>query len=835
MSSFSKEWKAKNHQIIKFMKKITSNKFVLRSLQLDPTSYLFKTRLSVILVFFFLGFFSANSATIFVNSATGSDLNTGTSSASPYKTFHKAYTMAASGDVINLTGTFDWTAGDEIGDANGNGYSLSKAITIIGQSANTTFIQAAPASNTADRRVFTFNANVSIQNLTIRNGKNSSQGGGLYASSRTLDFINVAIENNYGDGGGAAFFSVCTLTFTNCTFEGNNSTSYAAVLYAQQSKTTLTNCTMANNTASGNTIFQVENYNMSGYELNLTNVTVAFNTVLTTSDYHGHIYQQGTQIVRLKNCLFAKNLSPNTATKHDYLNYSSTAYTVAENNLIENDYNWAGYGLTNGVNNNIIGNQASAILLNTLALNSSSNGTKTLALIAGSPAINSGSSTSNGIVTIPTTDQRGVARSGNTDIGSYEYVPAIREWVGTTSTVSTVTSNWTNSIVPVAGENVSISASAVNDLVLTSNLTFGDLTFNGAIRKVDLGNYTLTATTINGANATNYVKTSGTGKLIMTLANNASKVFPIGNVAYNPLTITNKSGSSDVFSARVLVGAFMEGLTGAAITSTVLNRTWDISKTNANAGSGVDIVFNWNAGEVVNGSFVTPKMNHYSSTTSNWEVPTVATSVFGSNMLTVTGYTGTFSPFTVAEGPTALPVEMVYFLANCSEADVQIQWQTASEHNSDYFQLETSLDAVNWEMIQTIPAAGFSQELINYIAVDKDALRNQKYYRLKQVDFNGDFEIYGPLKADCAVESTNIGLHPNPCATEVMLSIASQIPTEVNYTLISPEGKVLENKQMAVQSGITLFTLDVSNYPSGMYMLQFDVNDKRFIKKLTVQ
>ena len=186
-------------------------------------------------------------------------------------------------------------------------------------------------------------------------------------------------------------------------------------------------------------------------------------------------------------------------------------------------------------------------------------------------------------------------------------------------------------------------------------------------------------------------------------------------------------------------------------------------------------------------------------------------------------------------GSTPLPVTMSYFKLNCVEEDVDLIWQTASEHNSDYFQLETSLDAVNWEMIQTIPAAGFSQELINYIAVDKDALRNQKYYRLKQVDFNGDFEIYGPLKADCAVESTNISLHPNPFATEVTLSIASQIPTEVNYTLISPEGKVIENKQLAVQSGITLFTLDVSNYPSGMYMLQFDVNDKRFIKKLTVQ
>ena len=112
--------------------------------------------------------------------------------------------------------------------------------------------------------------------------------------------------------------------------------------------------------------------------------------------------------------------------------------------------------------------------------------------------------------------------------------------------------------------------------------------------------YTKKSTMVNFLN-------SGTGKLIQTLANNASVTFPIGNTTYNPVAITNKSGASDVFSARVLVGAFMEGLTGAAITSTVLNRTWDISKTNANAGSGVDFVFNWNAGEVANGNFVTPK------------------------------------------------------------------------------------------------------------------------------------------------------------------------------------------------------------------------------------
>jgi hypothetical protein len=178
---------------------------------------------------------------------------------------------------------------------------------------------------------------------------------------------------------------------------------------------------------------------------------------------------------------------------------------------------------------------------------------------------------------------------------------------------------------------------------------------------------------------------------------------------------------------------------------------------------------------------------------------------------------------------------MSSFNLTCVEEDVEVSWQTASEYNSNYFQLETSLDGLNWEIAETLPAAGFSQELINYSFVDQDAARKEKYYRLKQVDFNGEYEMYGSLKADCALESSEVSLYPNPCESLVTLSFSSQIPTKINYTLISPEGKVLENKQMSIQSGITVYTLDVSEYQSGMYMLQFEINEKRFIKKLTVQ
>ena len=433
----------------------------------------------------------------------------------------------------------------------------------------------------------------------------------------------------------------------------------------------------------------------------------------------------------------------------------------------------------------------------------------------------------------------GSCGSDYSDTGAVElYGTNICQWTGAINGSWANSGNWCAGIIADAGRSVDISATAQNEPVLDANRTIGTLRFNSGSKKVVLGNYNLTVSDILGGDTLNYVQTSGTGSLRAALGGvGGSFNFATGKSSFNPVTITNNSGSDDYFTVRV--SDAIENNVGLSPSSKYVNRTWNIGKATDNGGTGISFLFNWYASQVVNGPVSTPILNHYGT---NWAsavgTSALLASAAGAESLlsmTHTNYTGTFSPFAISDGSTPLPVTMSYFKVNCVEEDVEVIWQTASEHNSDYFQLETSLDGVNWEIGQTLPAAGFSQELLNYNAVDQDASRNQKYYRLKQVDFNGAFEMYGPLKADCAIESTSIGLQPNPCETEVTISIASKKATDLNYTLISPEGKVLETKQIAVHSGITLYTFDVSHYPSGMYMMQFDVNDKRFIKKLTVQ
>ncbi len=166
-------------------------------------------------------------------------------------------------------------------------------------------------------------------------------------------------------------------------------------------------------------------------------------------------------------------------------------------------------------------------------------------------------------------------------------------WMGTNSTDWNTASNWSNNAVPASGANININAAAVNDLVLDQNRSIGILTFNGANRKVVLGNHQLTLVQVGNANATNYVQTNGTGKLKTAIASAATFEFPVGKGYYNPLSITNNTGSADDFSVNLTDSILDAGTTGSSIPNPSVNSTWNVTKTNANGGSGVDLVFSW--------------------------------------------------------------------------------------------------------------------------------------------------------------------------------------------------------------------------------------------------
>lgn len=135
--------------------------------------------------------------------------------------------------------------------------------------------------------------------------------------------------------------------------------------------------------------------------------------------------------------------------------------------------------------------------------------------------------------------------------------------------------------------------------------------------------------------------------------------------------------------------------------------------------------------------------NRTSST--NWSSTTAGT--INSAVITLSNTVKPASGQTYIWSPPVvpLPIELVSFDGVNLSDDVYLNWTTASEFNSDYFEILRSIDAINYESVGKVDAGDFSTQNLNYTFIDYNLLPNIYYYKLNQVDYNGVYKMYGPV------------------------------------------------------------------------------------------
>lgn len=168
-------------------------------------------------------------------------------------------------------------------------------------------------------------------------------------------------------------------------------------------------------------------------------------------------------------------------------------------------------------------------------------------------------------------------------------------------------------------------------------------------------------------------------------------------------------------------------------------------------------------------------------------------------------------------------------------------WQTASELNNDFFTLEQSLDAINWEVIKTINGAGNSNCILNYSYEIPPPYDNTAYYRLKQTDYDGSFEYSNVISAIC--EYTQVPLHykiyPNPAniLDNPVLFLEGLEPEEEILILVRDVyGRLLFSRVfLSNNNGSVLEALDTQKQLSpGIYYIVGANNDEIYGTKLII-
>ncbi len=115
--------------------------------------------------------------------------------------------------------------------------------------------------------------------------------------------------------------------------------------------------------------------------------------------------------------------------------------------------------------------------------------------------------------------------------------------------------------------------------------------------------------------------------------------------------------------------------------------------------------------------------------------------------------------------PDPLPVELIKFESKVSDDGIDVFWSTASEINNDYFIVERSVDGISWKDIGSIEGAGTTNSLTEYFFKDKNPEEGTNYYRLVQVDYDGQNSYSKVISAySKQVDEISIpfSIYPNP-------------------------------------------------------------------------
>ena len=375
---------------------------------------------------------------------------------------------------------------------------------------------------------------------------------------------------------------------------------------------------------------------------------------------------------------------------------------------------------------------------------------------------------------------------------------------------------------------------STDEVSFNSGLTInGNITFTSGLLSTTDSNIVVIGN-MNGGNAISYFKSTGAGKLKHAVNQTSTIQFPVGNSNYNAVSITNNSGNSDNFSVRVLDQVYNNGYSGVLSTKDRINRTWDISKETANAGSGVDFTFNWNGSAEEIGTVSNPILNHFNSTTGKWEMPAVTRAAFTSGQsVTFTGYTGTFSPFGVGTGQ-ALPVTWVSFKGQAQENNTLLTWTTASENRNDHFEVERSLDAKNFEMVQTLASKGNQGGQYSFIDAQANQFGKVIYYRLKQVDIDGSATYSNTVVVSFNNKGIVVGsLFPVPCHDVLNANISASNSGKAIVRVSDISGKEVSTQIFNLNKGSNMIELNTTQLPSGMYFMNITADGVSTIVKFS--
>jgi len=278
----------------------------------------------------------------------------------------------------------------------------------------------------------------------------------------------------------------------------------------------------------------------------------------------------------------------------------------------------------------------------------------------------------------------------------------------------------------------------------------------------------------------------------------------------------NISGIGDIGTIDITRGHY--ALDGQGNSKSIL-RWFDIEvDSEKNTNLNADVVFTYFMGDLEYTGEV-PGFSLFKrpipGVADDWEVvPSTASTTATSKTLTANNVES-FSTWTAANSNTPMPIVLLSFDGKPVNNRVELTWVTAAEINNDYFTIERSVNGTDFEEIAEVEGAGTSSQSKRYSLNDYEPLNGVSYYRLKQTDYNGEFEYSKPISVYLnSSRMADVKVYPNP--SNGRFQVVTGAEHDVEYRIVDMQGRTITTGVARPQ---TVNTIEMLSVPKGIYSL----------------
>ncbi|HEY5533443.1 MAG TPA: T9SS type A sorting domain-containing protein, partial [Ignavibacteria bacterium] len=175
------------------------------------------------------------------------------------------------------------------------------------------------------------------------------------------------------------------------------------------------------------------------------------------------------------------------------------------------------------------------------------------------------------------------------------------------------------------------------------------------------------------------------------------------------------------------------------------------------------------------------------------------------------------------------PVELTSFAASIFGRDVKLNWVTATETNNSGFEIQRSMqNENNWEKVGFVKGNGTKNTPTNYTYTDSKLNTGKYQYRLKQIDYNGNYEYFllnGFVNISNASKYDLSQNYPNPFNPVTNIDYELPLDSKVMIKVYDISGRVIsELVNLQQKAGFYTIQFNASNIASGNYFYQMITN-----------